>query len=91
MISDEIGDRIMNNCDFEDYTFTESHNVSNLCNDAIAEAYQVVGNYINQYDVILDLCYPSIVKQELRLKKTVRIISYYEFVVLYAWFSSLSF
>ncbi|KAH0460715.1 hypothetical protein IEQ34_011378 [Dendrobium chrysotoxum] len=71
MISDEIGDRIMNNCDFEDYTFTESHNVSNLCNDAIAEAYQVVGNYINQYDVILDLCYPSIVNQELRLKKNV--------------------
>ncbi|KAJ4952510.1 hypothetical protein NE237_029342 [Protea cynaroides] len=69
MISDEIGLTIMNKCDFDDYTFSGPHNVTTICNDAIAEANQVVGNYINNYDVILDVCYPSIVEQELRLRK----------------------
>jgi serine carboxypeptidase-like clade II len=75
MISDEIGLAIMGDCDFEDYVFNTPHNVSRSCNDAIAEANVVVGNYVNNYDVILDVCYPSIVEQELRLKKYVSSVS----------------
>ncbi|XP_039124050.1 serine carboxypeptidase-like 42 [Dioscorea cayenensis subsp. rotundata] len=66
MISDELGLTINRECDFNDYS---SVNMSKACNDASDEAYQVVGDYINNYDVILDVCYPSIVEQELRLKK----------------------
>uniref|UniRef100_A0A1D1YK86 Carboxypeptidase n=1 Tax=Anthurium amnicola TaxID=1678845 RepID=A0A1D1YK86_9ARAE len=69
MISDEIGLAIMNTCEFEDYTFNSPHNVSKACNNAISDANDVVGDYINQYDVILDVCYPSLVEQELRLRK----------------------
>ncbi|GAV58828.1 Peptidase_S10 domain-containing protein [Cephalotus follicularis] len=69
MISDEIGLTIMNNCDFDDYTFANPHNVSHSCNNVISEANRIVGDYINNYDVILDVCYPSIVEQELRLRK----------------------
>lgn len=71
MISDEIGLTIMNDCDFDDYEFATPHNVSVACNNAIATANSIVGDYINNYDVILDVCYPSIVEQELRLRKTV--------------------
>ncbi|XP_023536321.1 serine carboxypeptidase-like 42 [Cucurbita pepo subsp. pepo] len=75
MISDEIGLTIMNECDFEDYTFSSPHNVTHSCNEAISIANHIVGNYINYYDVILDVCYPSIVEQELRLKKMATKIS----------------
>ncbi|KAM5562444.1 hypothetical protein ABKV19_017590 [Rosa sericea] len=75
MISDEIGLTIMNDCDFEDYEFTTPHNVSIACNNAIATANSIVGEYINNYDVILDVCYPSIVEQELRLRKVATKIS----------------
>ncbi|ONK57646.1 uncharacterized protein A4U43_C09F2630 [Asparagus officinalis] len=75
LISDEIGLTIMNNCDFEDYTFSSPHNVTQVCNDAISEANKVVGEYINDYDVLLDVCYPSLVEQELRLRKYVTQIS----------------
>ena len=71
MISDEIGLTIMNECDFDDYTFASPHNVTQKCNNAIFEANNIVGEYINNYDVILDVCYPSIVEQELRLRKMV--------------------
>lgn len=71
MISDEIGLKIMNECEFDDYTFASPHNVTNSCNDVISQANDIVGEYINNYDVILDVCYPSIVEQELRLKKVV--------------------
>lgn len=71
MISDEIGLTIVNECDFDDYTFGSPHNVSAKCNSALSEANRIVGNYINSYDVILDVCYPSVVEQELRLKKMV--------------------
>ena len=71
MISDEIGLTIMNQCNFEDYTFPSPHNESDSCNNAISQANNIVGDYINNYDVILDVCYPSIVEQELRLKKMV--------------------
>ncbi|KAJ6817183.1 serine carboxypeptidase-like 42 [Iris pallida] len=69
MISDEIGLTIMNQCDFEDYVFSNPHNVTQSCNDAIAAANRVVGDYVNAYDVILDVCYPAVVEQELRLRK----------------------
>ncbi|KAJ6352634.1 hypothetical protein OIU76_001797 [Salix suchowensis] len=69
MISDEIGLKIMNECDFDDYTFANPHNVTDTCNDAISQANSIIGDYINSYDVILDVCYPSIVNQELRLRK----------------------
>ncbi|GLU07057.1 hypothetical protein SLE2022_240340 [Rubroshorea leprosula] len=69
MISDEIGLTIMDECDFGDYTDESPHNVSHSCNDALAEASSIVSEYIDPYDVILDVCYPSIVEQELRLRK----------------------
>ncbi|KAK2430396.1 serine carboxypeptidase [Trifolium repens] len=75
MISDEIGLAIMKDCDFDDYTFASPHNVSESCNNAISDANKIVGDYINNYDVILDVCYPSIVQQELRLKKMATKIS----------------
>ncbi|KAI3717964.1 hypothetical protein L1987_69919 [Smallanthus sonchifolius] len=71
MISDEIGLTLMNECNFEDYTFASPHNESAACNDAISQANNIIGEYINVYDVILDVCYPSIVEQELRLRQTV--------------------
>lgn len=69
MISDEVGLAVMSQCDFEDYSFESPHNVSDSCNSAISQANTIVGDFINPYDVILDVCYPSIVQQELRLKK----------------------
>ncbi|XP_022154448.1 serine carboxypeptidase-like 42 [Momordica charantia] len=75
MISDEIGITIMSECDFDDYTFSSPHNVTDSCNEAISKANHIVGNYINNYDVILDVCYPSIVEQELRLRKMASKIS----------------
>lgn len=75
MISDEVGLTIMNECDFDDYAFESPHNVTKSCNDAIGEANSIVGEYINNYDVILDVCYPSIVEQELRLRKMATKIS----------------
>lgn len=70
MISDELGLTIMNECDFDDYLFASPHNVTQTCNDALSKANVIVGDYINNYDVILDMCYPSLVEQELRLRKT---------------------
>lgn len=61
----------MNDCDFDDYVFGSPHNVTESCENAIKEANHIVGDYINNYDVILDVCYPSLVEQELRLKKMV--------------------
>ncbi|PIA41804.1 hypothetical protein AQUCO_02200319v1 [Aquilegia coerulea] len=69
MISDEIGDKIRNDCNFDDYTFGSPNNMSESCNQAMNDAFKVVGQYINSYDVILDVCYPAIVQQELRLQK----------------------
>ncbi|KAK3043811.1 hypothetical protein RJ639_000510 [Escallonia herrerae] len=75
MISDEIGLAIMNECDFDDYTFGSPHNVTAACSDAISKADSIVGDYVNNYDVILDVCYPSLVQQELRLRKMATKIS----------------
>lgn len=74
MISDEVGLAITKDCDFDDYTFASPHNVSESCNNAISEADKIVGDYINNYDVLLDVCYPAIVEQELRLKKMVLVL-----------------
>ena len=82
MISDEVGLAIMNDCEFDDYTFASPHNVSKSCNEAISEAVEIVGDYINSYDVILDVCYPSIVEQELRLKKLVKFESFLKIYAL---------
>ncbi|KAF8377119.1 hypothetical protein HHK36_030492 [Tetracentron sinense] len=75
MISDEIGLTIMNECNFDDYVYSSPHNVTDTCNQALSDANSIVGNYINYYDVILDVCYPSIVEQELRLRKMATKIS----------------
>ncbi|KAI5666971.1 hypothetical protein M9H77_16824 [Catharanthus roseus] len=75
MISDEVGLTITNECDFDDYSFGIPHNISQKCNSALALANRIVGNYINNYDVILDVCYPSVVEQELRLKQMASKIS----------------
>lgn len=72
MISDELGLTIMNQCNFEDYTFSSSHNISKHCEDAMSEAGTIITQYVNYYDVLLDICYPTLVEQELRLKKMVR-------------------
>ncbi|KAG5541772.1 hypothetical protein RHGRI_021565 [Rhododendron griersonianum] len=60
MLSDEIGLAIMNDCDFEDFTYASPHNATDSCNNAIEEANSIVGDYSNNYDVILDVCYPSL-------------------------------
>ncbi|KAK1384384.1 hypothetical protein POM88_022119 [Heracleum sosnowskyi] len=39
------------------------------------KANDIVGEYVNNYDVILDVCYPSIAEQELRLRKIATKIS----------------
>ncbi|KAA8546523.1 hypothetical protein F0562_002738 [Nyssa sinensis] len=75
MISDEVGLAIMNECDFDHHISVSPNNVTHSCNQAISEAYSIVGAYINDYDVILDACYPSIVEQELRLQKMATKIS----------------
>ncbi|KAK9287090.1 hypothetical protein L1049_015501 [Liquidambar formosana] len=75
MISDEIGLTILNECNFDDYILPSPHNVTESCNKAMDEANHIVGDYIDFYDVILDVCYPSLVQQELRLRKVVTKIS----------------
>ncbi|KAH8509026.1 hypothetical protein H0E87_010965 [Populus deltoides] len=75
MISDEIRLKIMNECDFDDNTFASPHNVTDTCNNAISQSKSIIGHYINKYDMILDVCYPSIVNQELRLRKMATKIS----------------
>ncbi|XP_042512928.1 serine carboxypeptidase-like 42 isoform X2 [Macadamia integrifolia] len=54
MISDEIGLTIMNECDFNDYTFSEPHNVTASCNDAIGQA-----NKATKMSVGVDVCISS--------------------------------
>ncbi|CAN6475723.1 unnamed protein product [Victoria cruziana] len=67
LISDETGLIIKKECDFRNYT--DSSNFSASCKKAVADADDEVGDYINNYDVIVDVCYPSIVQQELQLRK----------------------
>jgi serine carboxypeptidase-like clade 2 len=71
MISDEIDLTIKNVCDFDDYTDFGSHNVSKSCNKALNETDKIVSEYVNNYDVILDVCYPAIAEQQIILRKMV--------------------
>ncbi|MCO5548301.1 hypothetical protein L7F22_001758 [Adiantum nelumboides] len=72
IISDVVYDEIVAQCNFEDYTLSsEDHNVSKSCNSSLVDASNELGDYVNNYDVILDVCYPSLVEQELRLRKKV--------------------
>lgn len=77
MISDEVFLAIQNDCHFDDYTYAPPHNESKACNDALGDAYNIVSSYVDNYDVLLDVCYPAIAEQELRLKKTVRTFSFF--------------
>ncbi|KAL3641701.1 Serine carboxypeptidase-like 42 [Castilleja foliolosa] len=78
LISDEINHKIIRECDFSIYSFAGTDNETQLpCLVTLGEAYKVVGDgYINMYGVIYDSCYPSIVEQELRLKKMVTKMSF---------------
>ncbi|KAL9282038.1 Serine carboxypeptidase-like 41 [Arabidopsis thaliana] len=69
MISEVVGRTIKIQCDFSHYTYAYPHNVSDACNDAIREAGDITTEYVNTFDVLPDLCYPSIALQELRLKQ----------------------
>jgi serine carboxypeptidase-like clade 2 len=79
MISDEIGLAIMNYCN---YNATDRDNLTKSCKDAMLDAQDIVGDYIDSYDVILDVCYPSIAEQELRLKKMVHFVSFVYFILV---------
>lgn len=86
MISDEVRLTIMSQCHF-----ASLQNTSNACIDAIIETIGLT-EYINSYHILLDLCYPSIVQQELRLKKIVSAFPYFlsnnkiMFINLPKWF-----
>ncbi|XP_031473926.1 serine carboxypeptidase-like 42 [Nymphaea colorata] len=67
LISDETGLMIKKECDFHNYT--DSSKLSPSCKNAVSDADDEVGDYINNYDIILDVCYPSLVQQELQLRK----------------------
>ncbi|CAN6855207.1 unnamed protein product [Brassica oleracea] len=63
IISDERRHAIIRQCDF-----TSLPNVSKECIEALTEV-SLANIYVNVYDVLLDACFPSIIEQELRLKK----------------------
>ncbi|KAH9308192.1 hypothetical protein KI387_036103 [Taxus chinensis] len=72
LISEETNSAIMDHCNFNDYVMSdEAHNVSQECTSAMEQGNREVGDYVNEYDVLLDVCYPSLVEQELRLKRKV--------------------
>ncbi|XP_058781478.1 serine carboxypeptidase-like 42 [Vicia villosa] len=72
MVSDEIYLSLKNECDFN----VSYDNLSKSCKDAMIDVQGIVSDYVDNYDVILDVCYPSIAQQELRLKKMATKISY---------------
>ncbi|KAG2278002.1 hypothetical protein Bca52824_060557 [Brassica carinata] len=63
IISDERRHAIIRQCDF-----TSLPNISKECIEALTEV-SLANMYVNVYDVLLDACFPSIIEQELRLKK----------------------
>ncbi|KAL6522131.1 Serine carboxypeptidase-like 42 [Orobanche minor] len=70
LISDEIKLAITKKCDFDCYSYGGTNNATQYpCLDALNEAFKIVGDYADFYGVIYDLCYPSIVEQQLRLRK----------------------
>ncbi|CAN6458508.1 unnamed protein product [Victoria cruziana] len=68
MISEETISSIEKECDFRKFT-TFGDTLSIECITAMYNVEDEVSDYINRYDVALDVCYPSIVEQELRLRK----------------------
>lgn len=85
LISYESGLTVMNESDFDNYVFPEPHNVTVQCNPAISQANRIVGEY-----VIVDVCCPSIVQQELRLQKMVSYILLFYLVSVFLFHLSLS-
>lgn len=90
MISEESYHDIINECNFEDLASPNSY-VPTSCNNAINETNGSIGNYTDLYDVILDVCNPSLVEQELRLKKRVFFFClfhffYFVFVIFFNYF-----
>lgn len=72
LISDETNNAITNYCSFNpSVTDDVTNSTANECSLALNQGNQEIGNYVNMYDVIIDVCYPSLVEQELRLRKTV--------------------
>ncbi|KAI5084784.1 hypothetical protein GOP47_0000953 [Adiantum capillus-veneris] len=72
VLSDDTFDGLTTHCNFDDYTDTSAyHNESTACNSLISKASSEVGNFINFYDVQLDVCYSSMAQQEIRLNKQV--------------------
>eukprot|EP01018_Ginkgo_biloba_P039224 Gb_00876 [translate_table: standard] len=71
LISDESNIAIKKSCRFDYITSIEFLNLSKECSDVLVQADQEVGNYVNEYDVILDVCPPSLIEQELRLRRMV--------------------
>ncbi|CAN8242478.1 unnamed protein product [Cochlearia groenlandica] len=63
MISDELRETIVRECEFGSIH-------SNVCHSALIEAgNNDVNEYVDTFDVVLDICYPSIVQQQLRLRQ----------------------
>ncbi|KAH7372797.1 hypothetical protein KP509_17G021700 [Ceratopteris richardii] len=72
VVSDETFNGVTNDCNFADYTETSTgHNESKSCNNLLNTANTEVGNFINFYNVEIDVCYSSIAQQELRLNQRV--------------------
>jgi serine carboxypeptidase-like clade 2 len=72
IISDVVYNDIIRVCDFEHFVLnTATNNVTKKCYKLLNLADNEVGDYINAYDVILDICYPALIQQELRLRKKV--------------------
>ena len=72
IIPDVVYNDIQKLCGFENFVLNIGHNnVSENCYNLLNLADNEIGNYINNYDVILDVCYPALIEQELRLRKKV--------------------
>lgn len=72
LISDETNNAITDYCSFNPSVMDEvTNSTDNECSLALNQGNQEVGGYVNMYDVIIDVCYPSLVEQELRLRKSV--------------------
>ncbi|CAA0812915.1 Serine carboxypeptidase-like 42 [Striga hermonthica] len=77
LISDELENTIRKDCDFSSYSFVGTRNESQYqCYDDLDESYEIASNHVDIYGVIYDECYPSIVEQELRLRKMATKMSY---------------
>lgn len=71
-LSDDTFDGVTSDCNFDDYTGTSAdHNETTACTKLLSKASTEVGNFINFYDLQLDVCYASIAEQEIRLNKQV--------------------